>query len=321
MQLAGCDKAGLLSYTVSQMEQSKIASDDLLLFAAIAEQGSLVGAADALDMPKATVSRRLSRLEASLGQQLMVRTTRRLNLTEFGRAFLEQCQRVAEEVAAANDFAKSREAQPRGRLRVSMPSEYAQYELLQAIATFTTRYPEVQLDLDLSSRHVDVIGEGFDLAIRMGKLADDSTLVARKIDEQPHGLYASPIYLAVNPAPRQPDDLMQHSCVRLLSGRGTALAWKLLHGKQSWERVPPGKLTLNSMWVIQQLVLEGAGIGVLPDRFAAADVRAGKLVRVLPKWCLPVIPAWAVMPTRRYLPAKTRAFLDHIHAVLQAEQG
>jgi len=299
------------------MEQSGISSEDLLLFAAIVEQGSLVRAAQHLSMPKATVSRRLSRLEAGLGQQLLVRTTRRLSLTEFGQAFLEQCQRVAEEVAAANDFAKSREVRPRGRLRVSMPSEYAQYELLPALATFTLQYPEVQLDLDLSSRRVDLIGERFDLVIRMGKLADDATLIARKIDEQHFGLYASPAYLERHPAPQQPDDLMQHNCLRLMSSRGTGLAWKLVRGNQSWEQVPPGKMTLNSLWIIQQLAQEGAGIVALPVRFAASGVRSGQLTRILPDWCPPSTPAWALMPTRRYLPAKTRAFLDHIQSALQ----
>jgi DNA-binding transcriptional LysR family regulator len=300
------------------MEQSKIASDDLLLFAAIAEEGSLVRAAEALGMPKATVSRRLSHLEAALGQQLLVRTTRRLSLTDFGQAFLEQCLRVAEEVAAANDFARSQERQPRGRLRVSMPSEYAQQNLSRAIATFVEQYPDIQLDLDLSSRRVDLIGEHFDMVIRMGELANDSTLVARKIDEQKFGLYASPIYLGLHSVPAKPDDLLQHDCVRQMSARGTAIAWKLASGKKVWEQVPPGRLTLNAPGVIQQLLLDGAGIGALPERFAEADVRRNRLVRVLPDWCFPSIPAWAVMPTRRYLPAKTRAFLEHIQSALDA---
>lgn len=299
------------------MGQSNISSDDLLLFAAIAKQGSLVRAAESLGMPTTTVSRRLSQLEAALGQQLLVRTTRRLSLTEFGQAFLEQCQRVAEEVAAANDFARSREARPRGRLRISMPAEYAQYELLQAIATFSVQYPDVQLDLDLSSRKVDLIGERFDLAIRMGVLADDSTLVARKIDEQHFGLYASPVYLDRHPAAQHPDDLMHHTCLRLMSSRGTGLAWKLACGKQTWEQVPPGNITLNSLWIIQQLAMEGAGIAALPVRFAAPGIRTGQLIRVLPNWCPPSTDAWALMPTRRYLPAKTRAFLDHIQSVLR----
>jgi DNA-binding transcriptional LysR family regulator len=301
------------------MELARIFSDDLLLFAAIAEAGSLVRAAEALGMPKATVSRRLSNLEAAIGQQLMVRTTRRLTLTDFGQAFLEQCQRVAEEVAAANDFARSQERLPRGRLRVSMPSDYAQQQLSGAIATFIEQYPDIQLDLDLTSRRVDLIGEHFDLVIRMGELANDATLVARKIDEQHFGLYASPIYLALHAAPPAPDALMRHECVRLLSARGTPVPWKLIRGKEVWEQVPPGKLTLNSPGVIQQLLLDGAGIGALPDRFAEPDVRAHRLVRVLPEWCFPTVPAWAVMPTRRYLPAKTRVFLNHIQSVLGAD--
>lgn len=288
----------------------------MLLFAAVAEAGSLVRASERLGVPKATVSRRLARLESGVGQQLMVRTTRRLNLTDFGRAFLEQCQRVAEEVEAANDFARSRERQPRGRLRVSMPADYAQYRLAGAIATFVEQHPDIQLDLDLSSRRVDLIGEQFDLVLRMGDLANDATLVARKIDQQSFGLYASPIYAALHALPRVPDDLMDHACVRLLSARGAAVPWKLVCGGEVWEQVPPGRLTLNSPGVIQQLLLDGAGIGALPDQFVEADVRSNRLVRVLPDWCLPSVPAWAVMPTRRYLPAKTRAFLDHMQAAL-----
>jgi DNA-binding transcriptional LysR family regulator len=168
----------------------------------------------------------------------------------------------------------------------------------------------------MTSRRVDLIGEHFDLAIRMGTLDSDSTLVARKIDEQSFGLYASSIYLALRPAPQNPDDLAQHAAVRLMSARGTAMPWKLICGKKVWEGVPPGRLTLNSLDVIQQLMLDGAGIGALPDRFAAEDVRHKRLVRILPEWCLPAVPAWAVMPMRRYLPVKTRAFLAHLEQFL-----
>ncbi|MBI1174870.1 MAG: LysR family transcriptional regulator [Sideroxydans sp.] len=299
------------------MEQIDISSDDLLLFTAIAEQGSLVRAAGHLDMPKATVSRRLGNLEAQLGQKLLVRTTRRLMLTEFGLAFLDHCQRVAEEVAATKDFVRSQEAQPRGHLRVSMPSDYDPPRLSRAVATFIQQYPEIQLDLDLSSRRVDLIGERFDLAIRMGTLESDATLVARKIDEQQFGLYASPIYFALRPVPETPDDLMRHEAIRLRAARGAPVPWKLIKGKATWEQVPPGRLTLNSLGVIQQLLLDGAGIGALPDRFAAEDVLQKRLIRVLPEWCLPSVPAWAVMPTRRYLPTKTRAFLAHLENFLE----
>ncbi|MBK9161616.1 MAG: LysR family transcriptional regulator [Nitrosomonadales bacterium] len=299
------------------MAQKNISADDYILFATIAEQESMVRAAGHLGMPKATVSRRLTNLEAALGQRLLLRTTRRLTLTDFGREFLDHCRRVTEEVAATHDFVRSQETKPRGRLRVSMPGEYAKLNFSRAFATFVEAYPEIQLELDMTSRRVDLIGEHFDLAIRMGTLDNDSALVVRKIDEQCFGLYASPIYLALRPAPNHPDDLARHAAVRLMSGRGTAVTWKLMHDKAVWEGTPPGRLTLNSMDVIQQLLLDGAGIGALPCQFAAEDVKLKRLVRVLPDWSLPTVPAWAVMPMRRYLPAKTRAFLAHLEQFIR----
>ena len=299
------------------MEQKNISADDLILFATIVEQQSLIRAAEQLNMPKATVSRRLTNLEELLGQRLLLRTTRRLTLTEFGQEFLEHSRRVAEEVATVQDFVRSQDAKPRGRLRISMPDDYAKQRLSRAIATFIETYPEVQIDLDLSSRRVDLIGERFDLAIRMGELDDDANLVARKIDEQRFCLYASPIYLALHPAPQHPDDLMQHTSIRMLTTNGTPIPWKLTRGKEVWESVPPGRLGMNSPNVIQQLILDGAGISTLPDRVAEEDVRLKRLVRVLPEWSLPVVTAWAVMPMRRYLPTKTRAFISHIEQYME----
>lgn len=299
------------------MEQKNISADDYILFATIVEQKSLVRAAEYLGMPKATVSRRLTNLEAALGQRLLLRTTRRLTLTDFGQEFLDHCRRVAEEVATTQDFVRSQDVQPRGRLRVSMPGDYAKQHFSRAITIFIATYPEIQLDLDLSSKRVDLIGERFDLAIRMGMLESDSTLVARKIDTLGFSLYASPIYLALHSAPQHPDELEHHTAVRLLSARGSAVPWKLINGKAIWEGIPPGRLTLNSPDMIQQLLLDGAGIGALPDRFVAEDVHHQRLVRILPKWCLPAVPAWAVMPMRRYLPAKTRAFLAHLEQFME----
>lgn len=298
------------------MEPKTLSADDMTLFAAIVEQQSLVRAAEFLAMPKATVSRRLSNLEELLGRRLLIRTTRRLTLTEFGREFLDHCRRVAEEVATVQDFVRSQEVQPRGRLRISVPEDYARQRLSRAIATFIEAFPEIELDLDLSSRRVDIIGERFDLAIRMGALDDDATLVARKIDEQGFGLYASPIYLALHPTPQHPDDLLQHVAVRLLSSRGTAQPWTLMRDKDTWENIPPGRLTMNSMSVIRQMLLDGVGIGKLPDSSVIEDVNQRRLVRVLPEWLHPVIPAWAITPMRRYLPAKTRAFLTHLETYL-----
>ncbi len=297
------------------MEQ--ISADDYILFATIVDQQSLMAAGEQLSMPKATVSRRLSNLEAALGQRLLIRSTRRLILTDFGQEFLEHCRRVVEEVASIRDFVQSQEEKPHGRLRVSMPGDYARQHFSRAIATFIDAYPAIQLDIDLSSRRVDLIGERYDLAIRMGQMENETTLVARKIDEQHFALYASPIYLAIHAAPKHPDELAHHVTVRLLSDRGNPVPWQLSNGKTKWEGVPPGRLTLNSPDMIQQLLLDGAGIAALPCSFVTEDIKEGRLVRILPAWSLPTVPAWAVMPMRRYLPAKTRAFLAHIERFMQ----
>lgn len=299
------------------MEQKNISADDYILFATIAEQGSLVRAARYLDMSKATFSRRLTNLETVLKQRLMLRTTRRVMLTEFGQEFLNHCHSVAKEVSSAQDFVNSQTVQPHGRLRVSMSESYAKQCFLHTLPAFIQAYPDIQLDIELSSRRVDLIGERFDVAIRMGTLENDATLVARKIDDFSYGLYAGPLYLATYPAPQHPDELKHHAAVRMLTAMGTLVPWKLKRGKAAWENVPPGYLALTSPDAIMQLVLNGAGIGAIPDCFAAENVRLKCLVRVLPDWSLPSTPVWAVMSMRRYLPAKTRAFISHLEKFSQ----
>ena len=294
------------------MEPRNISADDYILFATIAEQGSLVRAAEYLAMPKATVSRRLNKLEALLKHRLLLRTTRRLVLTEFGQEFLDHCYRVAKEVSSAQDFVNSQESQPRGQLRISMSESYAKQCFSRTLDDFINAYPEIQLDIHLTSRRVDLIGERFDVVIRMGALENDATMVARKINELSFGLYASPAYLAQQPAPKHPDDLQHHVAVRLLNARGVISPWQLKRRMDAWEGVPPGQLALTSPDVILQLVLNGAGIGAIPDSFAAEDVNSRRLVRVLPEWSMPATPVWAMMPMRRYLPAKSRAFVSHL---------
>lgn len=294
------------------MKHINIPADDYILFATIVEQGSLVRAAKYLDMPQATVSRRLSNLEKLLKQRLLLRTTRILMLTEFGKEFLVHCRCVAKEISSAQDFVNSQEAQPQGRLRVSMSETYAKLCFSRTIPAFIKAYPEIQLDIDLSSRLVDLIGERFDVVIRIGILEDDATLVARKINELSNGLFASPSYLARHPELEHPDDLKQHTAVRLLTAEGNVVPWQLKRRKAVWEGVPPGQLALSSPDVIRQLVLNGEGIGAIADSFVAEDVRRKRLVRVLPDWSLPASPVWAVMSMRRYLPAKTRAFISHL---------
>ena len=290
--------------------------NDLLIFARVADLGSFSRAADKLKLPKSTVSRHIARLEEHLGERLLLRTTRRLTLTEFGHQLLEHARQVAAEVEAVAALTEHRQAQHRGRLRVSMPSDFANLMLTDALAAFLSMHPAISLELDLSPRRVDLLGENFDVALRMGDLPDDNLLAARRIMDLPIGLYASPAYLAERGEPSAPQDLAQHEAVRLLGRQGDPLGWTLSRGNERWEGVPPGRAAANSPELLLRMACAGAGIAAVSDHFASARVRRGELRRVLTDWCLPTQTAWAVFPGRRLMPAKTRAFIDMLQATL-----
>lgn len=294
------------------MEQSSknLDPNDLVIFARVAELGSFSRAAERLGLPKSTVSRRVSELEQRVGERLLLRTTRRQTLTEFGAQLLEHARQVVAEVDAVQALSEYRQSAPGGRLRVSMPSDFANLLLVEALAAFVELHPGIQLELDLSPRRVDLLGEGFDLAIRVGELASDSLLAARRLSELSTGLYASPRYLADYGNPRTPEDLMQHRAVRLQAGNGEPVPWLLTSGDARWEGLPPGRVTANSPEFLIRILGAGAGIAAVPDDFAIGFVRNGTLQRVLPAWRLPSAVVSAVFPGRRLMPAKTRAFID-----------
>ncbi len=294
---------------------------DLLIFARVAEGGSFTAAADRLGLPKSTVSRRIAFLEEQLGERLMLRTTRRLALTEFGLKLLEHARQVAAEVDAVKALSEHRQARPSGRLRVSMPSDFANLLLTDMLAAFIGRHPAVSLELDLSPRRVDLLGENFDLAVRMGDLPDDSLLAARRIAVFSGGLYAAPAYLAERGDPVSPADLERHAALRLLGRNGEATGWTLVCGERTWEGAPPARMVANAPDLLINLARAGAGIAAVPDYFAAPSVRRGELRRVLPDWCMPSHTAWAVFPGRRLMPAKTRAFIDMLEAALAGTHG
>ena len=306
---------------VAMMEQSSaeqgIDLNDLLIFARVAELGSFSRAAERLGLPKSTVSRRLAALEQRMGERLLLRTTRRQTLTEFGLQLLEHARQVVAELDAVGLLREQRQAAPSGRLRVSMPGDFANMVLVESLAAFMALHPAISLELDLSPRRVDLLGEGFDVAIRMGDLADDALLVASKLAVFTHGLYASPGYLAEHGDPQTPDDLAGHAAVRLMRGNGEAAGWTLLQGEQRWTGVPAGRVSANSPEMLIRLASAGAGIAAVPDHYAVADVRAGALRRVLPGWDLPTSTAWAVYPGRKLMPAKTRAFVDMLQVALR----
>ncbi|MYM31231.1 LysR family transcriptional regulator [Duganella sp. CY15W] len=283
---------------------------DLLLFARIVECGSFSLAAERVQLPKSTVSRRITLLEGKLGERLLQRTTRKLVLTEFGASLLEHARKVADETEAAGALAQHRQGAPSGLLRVSMPADFANVSMSTVLAEFMNRYPAISLELDLSPRRVDLVAEGFDLAIRMGSLPDDTTLAARRVTLSRIALYASPIYTAMRGLPEHPDDLFKHDLLSLPPRLNGLIRWMLLRGKTEWERELPVRLLANSPEMLVRMAATGVGIAASTEVFAQQYLQTGELVRVLPEWAFPTVTGWAVFPGRRLMPAKTRVFLD-----------
>jgi DNA-binding transcriptional LysR family regulator len=288
--------------------------NDLLLFARVVDEGSFSRAAERMGMPKSTLSRRLTALESQLGERLLLRTTRKLTVTDFGNSVLLHAQQLTSEVEATLALAQHRQVEPSGRLRVSMPSDFANGVLGPLLAEFIARYPGISLELDLSPRRVDLIGENFDVAIRMGDLPDDTSLAARRLAVFSVGLYAAPSYLAQRGLPSEPEALMEHDALRLLGRNGEPAPWLLSRVEMHWEGTPPGRVTANSPELLIRLARLGAGITMLTDYFAEPYLLNGELVQVLTDWELPAVPAWAVFPGRRLMPTRTRVFLDAVQA-------
>lgn len=294
--------------------------NDLLLFARVVDEGSFSRAAERLGMPKSTLSRRLTALEAQLGERLLLRTTRKLTVTDFGHAVLAHAHQVTAEVEATLALTQHRQAEPSGRLRLSMPGDIANEVLVPLLAEFIAKYPAISLEADLSPRRVDLIGENFDIAIRMGDLPDDASLAARRVAVFSVGMYAAPGYLRRRGVPAEPEALLEHDTLHLLARNGEPQPWRLSRDDIHWTGTPPGRASANSPALLTRLALAGAGITMLADHFAAQYVKSGELLQVLEDWRLPPVTAWAVFPGRRLMPARTRVFLDALQAAFSGEK-
>lgn len=294
-------------------------ADDLLLFARVMEAGSFSRAAERVHWPKSTVSRRIAALETRLGEKLLQRSTRKLALTDFGAGVLEHARVVAAEVDGALALALHRQSKPSGRLRVSMPADFAEQVASHMLAGFALNYPEVQLELDLTPRRVDIIGEGFDLAIRMGTLDEDSQLAARRLAHTEWGLYASADYLARVGEPLLPQALENMHGLMLMNRTGDAVPWRLSRDGGEPIVVRPAQRTLaNSPSVLAQMAMRGVGIAGVDRLLVQHSPEFRQLQRLLPDWHLPGSSCWAVFPERRLMPLRTRVFLEAMSALLEA---
>lgn len=294
-------------------------ANDLILFAHVIDAGSFTRASELTGLPKSTLSRRLSDLENELGERLMQRSTRKLVLTDFGESILEHARRLVDETEAATALALHRQIAPHGTLRVSLPPEYRELSLVRVVTEFTRQYPNVRLELDLSSRRVDLIAERFDVAVRAAtQLPDDSTLVARQITVLHNGLYASPRYLDRHGRPATPADLLDHAGLALVTSGGEQQVWRLSRETEHWEGLPANILSANSLGLQQALSVQGLGIVGLSEGYARSLLAQGALERVLPDWVLPPTTVWCVTPGRRLLPQRTMAFIELFRSVLNA---
>lgn len=283
--------------------------DDLLLLAQVHKAGSLSAASRLLDLPKATLSRRLAALETAVGARLFVPGASRLTLTELGEQLAERAARHDDDIAETRQWLASREATPQGRLRVAVPAEFAMLVLAESFARFVRRYPKVQLEIDTTPRRVDLFNEPYDVAVRMGPV-DEPDLVARQYMLLARGLYASPVYLQARPAPQTPADLAEHDFVVMTQAKG--MYKTLQNGKQTAEVELKGPLEANSIGLVLSMTRAGGGIASFPFGMVALDVEAGTLVPVLPEWTYEPLPVQLLTASRRLMPAKTRAFIDHL---------
>ncbi len=288
--------------------------NEMAVFVKVVEEGSFVGAGRALGMPTSTVSRRIASLEGRLGARLLHRTTRQVRATDVGQTFYDRASRVVTEAAEAEQVVLSTRDIPHGSLRVTAPVLVAQRVLTPVALEFLATWPEVQFDIASTDRVVDVVGEGFDVALRAGPF-DDSSLVVRKLIQSRLCLVAAPSYIAAYGAPQEPEELGQHGCLsyRLALQR----SWTL-HGPRGEVRASvAGRMATNDLSVTHAAVLAGLGIGLLPQFTIEPELQDGKLVRVLPEWCGPDLWLGAVYPSARHLPTKVRAFIDALAAHLE----
>jgi DNA-binding transcriptional LysR family regulator len=276
------------------------------VFAAVAELRSFRGAAIALGLPRSTVSRRLSVLEGSLGTRLLQRTTRQVSLTEAGEIFLAEVTPALSMIGDAGQRMLDANSEPSGLVRLTATLGAAEW-VGGILLELVERYPKVRLELDFTDRTVDLVAEGFDLALRAGKLAD-STLIVRPVGHGQNGYYASPAYVAGRRL-THPDQLVDHQLI-VFSGTTRGLRWPFQIGKTLHEFPVHGRVVVNSLWMAQMAARRGHGVTWLPPTFARDEVRRGTLVPVLRKFWQPPMPMQLVYPSARHLAPQVRAAIE-----------
>ena len=283
----------------------------LNVFRHIAEVGSFAEAGRQLSLSPSAVSKNVGELEAHLGTRLINRTTRRLHLTEAGRLYLAHVVRILDDLEDADRALGPLQQMPTGTLRISAPMSVTLTCLSTALASFLTRYPELTLDVDLDDRRVDIVREGYDLAIRGVDALEDSSLIARRLTTISHVVCAAPSYFAIYGVPEEPGDLTKHDCIRY-SLSGHADLWEFRKGNQTERVAIKGRYRVSSSLAIRDALLAGFGISLIPYLYVRENLEQGRLQAVLADWAPVESTLYAVYPSRQYLPPKLRVFLDFL---------
>jgi DNA-binding transcriptional LysR family regulator len=279
------------------------------------ETKSFTGAAEQLGLPKSTVSRKLAQLEERLGVRLVQRTTRKLALTDIGQAYYERCARIVADVAAAEQLVTDMQSTPRGRVRVTAPIDLSTKYLGTIVAEFLAIHGDVFVEIEATDRVVDLIEEGFDLAIRFGQLVE-STLIARKLCTTGGLLVASPAYLAKRGTPANVEELDEHDRC-LFTPTPRVQTWTLDgDDNTTYEFGRPARFASNNVGAVYSAVLAGAGIGHLAELQVACDIHKGKLVHVLPSWRGRSFDVHAVYPARQNLPPRLALFIEFLQQAM-----
>lgn len=276
-------------------------------FVAVAEAGGFARAAERLHISSSQVSRQVARLEDRLQTRLFYRTTRRVTLTEAGRLLLERCRRLIEERDDALTSAAETEGEPKGLLRLTCSVAYGEQFVVPLVNDFLERHPRLRIDMVLTNSTLDLVAEGMDLAVRLGRLSD-SSLVATRIAPRVMHLCAAPAYLERHGAPESLEDIAGHACLV-----GTSDLWPFADGAGGERMVrPQGRWRCNSGTAVLDAALRGFGLCQLPDYYVMPHLRDGSLVSLLPDRRPPHTAVWAVYPQRRHLAAKVRLLVGHL---------
>lgn len=284
---------------------------DMQMFVKVVESASISAAAERLEVAKSAVSRRLAELEARLGVQLLQRTTRRLNLTDSGRSFYERCLRILADLEEAEIAVSQAHGALSGKLRVALPLSFGLLHLVPVINAFAAAHPELEFDLDFNDRQVDLMQEGFDLAVRVAHLSD-SSLIARRIAVVRHMVCASPGYLEQRGTPSTPDDLLTHACLGYSNLANPGL-WAYTDAQDKRARIQvPITLKANNGDFLQRAAIAGQGIIMQPTFYVSEAICSGDLVPILCNYRWPEVNAYAMYPPTRHLSTRVRALVDFL---------